>query len=74
VLAQKVRPGGLVLGLDAAAAPLGQARRRAASQPWLPLEFRQGDAQATGLAAGWADGAVMAYGLRNLQDPAAGLQ
>jgi len=74
VLAQKVRTGGLVLGLDAAEAPLGQARRRAANQPWLPLEFRQGDAQATGLAAGWADGAVMAYGLRNLQDPAAGLQ
>jgi demethylmenaquinone methyltransferase/2-methoxy-6-polyprenyl-1,4-benzoquinol methylase len=62
-----------VLGLDAAAAPLRQARRRAARQPWLPLEFRQGDALDTGLAEGWADGAVMAYGLRNLADPAAGL-
>ena len=28
----------------------------------------------TGLAEGWADGAVMAYGLRNLADPAAGLR
>jgi demethylmenaquinone methyltransferase/2-methoxy-6-polyprenyl-1,4-benzoquinol methylase len=73
VLAEKVRPAGLVLGLDAAAAPLRQARRRAARQPWLPLEFRQGDALDTGLAEGWADGAVMAYGLRNLADPAAGL-
>jgi demethylmenaquinone methyltransferase/2-methoxy-6-polyprenyl-1,4-benzoquinol methylase len=73
VLAQKVRPAGLVLGLDAAAAPLRQARRRAVRQPWLPLEFQQGDALDTGLAAGWADGAVMAYGLRNLADPAAGL-
>ncbi|MCP9792725.1 bifunctional demethylmenaquinone methyltransferase/2-methoxy-6-polyprenyl-1,4-benzoquinol methylase UbiE [Vulcanococcus limneticus Candia 3F8] len=73
VLAGKVRPGGLVLGLDAAAAPLELARRRAAAQPWLPVEWRQGDAQATGLAKGWADGAVMAYGLRNLPDPAAGL-
>ena len=74
LLAEKVRPAGLVLGLDAAAAPLVQARRRASRCPWLPLEFRQADAQATELADGWADGAVMAYGLRNLADPAAGLQ
>ena len=74
VLSEKVRPGGLVLGLDAAAAPLERARERARRQPWLPVEFRQGDASATDLADGWADGAVMAYGLRNLPDPAAGLQ
>ncbi|WP_216900944.1 bifunctional demethylmenaquinone methyltransferase/2-methoxy-6-polyprenyl-1,4-benzoquinol methylase UbiE [Synechococcus sp. CCY 9618] len=73
VLASRVRPGGLVLGLDAAEAPLAIARRRAARQGWLPLQWRQGDALATGLADGWADGAVMAYGLRNLPDPAAGL-
>ena len=73
VLATRIRPGGLVLGLDAAAAPLAIARRRAARQPWLPLQWHQGDALATGLADGWADGAVMAYGLRNLADPAAGL-
>jgi demethylmenaquinone methyltransferase/2-methoxy-6-polyprenyl-1,4-benzoquinol methylase len=74
VLAEKVRPGGLALGLDAAAAPLERARERARRQPWLPVEFRQGDASATDLDDGWADGAVMAYGLRNLPDPAAGLQ
>jgi len=74
LLAEKVRPGGLVLGIDAAAAPLERARLRARAQPWLPLDFHQGDAAATDLAAGWADGAVMAYGLRNLPDPAAGLQ
>jgi len=73
VLAEGVRPGGRVLGLDAAAAPLERARRRARRQPWLPLEFRQRDALATGLEAGWADGAVMAYGLRNLNDPAGAL-
>jgi demethylmenaquinone methyltransferase/2-methoxy-6-polyprenyl-1,4-benzoquinol methylase len=73
LLAQRVRPGGLVLGLDAAEAPLELARRRARLQPWLPLEFRQGDALATGLTDGWADAAVMAYGLRNLMDPAAAL-
>ena len=74
VMAEKVRPGGLVLGLDAAEAPLAQARSRAARAPWLPLEFQRGDALATQLGDGWADGAVMAYGLRNLRDPALGLQ
>jgi len=74
VLAERLRPGGEVLGLDAAAAPLAVARRRSQLQPWLPLRWQQGDALATGLPAGSADGAVMAYGLRNLADPAAGLR
>jgi demethylmenaquinone methyltransferase/2-methoxy-6-polyprenyl-1,4-benzoquinol methylase len=73
VLAAKVRPGGQVLGIDAAAAPLERARQRSARQSWLPVTWQQGDALATGLPAGWADGAVMAYGLRNLADPAVGL-
>jgi demethylmenaquinone methyltransferase/2-methoxy-6-polyprenyl-1,4-benzoquinol methylase len=73
VLAARVRPGGVVLGLDAAAAPLKVAARRAARQPWLPVRWQQADAQATGLPAGSFDGAAMAYGLRNLADPAAGL-
>jgi demethylmenaquinone methyltransferase/2-methoxy-6-polyprenyl-1,4-benzoquinol methylase len=74
LLAEKVRPGGDVVGLDAAAAPLERARRRAARQGWLPVRWLQGDALASGLPAGWADGATMAYGLRNLADPAAGLR
>jgi demethylmenaquinone methyltransferase/2-methoxy-6-polyprenyl-1,4-benzoquinol methylase len=74
VLAERVRPGGAVLGLDVAEAPLAEARRRAADRPWLPLSFRRADALATGLRDGWADGAAMAYGLRNLADPAAGLR
>ncbi|MEB3317711.1 MAG: bifunctional demethylmenaquinone methyltransferase/2-methoxy-6-polyprenyl-1,4-benzoquinol methylase UbiE [Cyanobacteriota bacterium] len=74
LLAERVRPGGEVLGLDAAAAPLERARRRAALQPWLPVRWLQADVLATGLPAGWADGASMAYGLRNLADPAAGLR
>ena len=74
VLAGRVRPGGSVLGLDAAAAPLVVAARRAAAQPWLPVSWQQGDALATGLASAGCDGAVIAYGLRNLADPGAGLQ
>jgi len=73
LLAARVRPGGQVLGLDAAAAPLELAAARSRRQPWLPLQWQQGDALATGLPSAWADGAVMAYGLRNLADPAAGL-
>jgi ubiquinone/menaquinone biosynthesis methyltransferase len=73
LLAAKVRPGGSVLGLDAAEAPLELARRRGDQQPWLPLSWQRADALATGLPNGWADGAVMAFGLRNLVDPSAGL-
>lgn len=74
LLAERVRPGGEVVGLDAAAAPLAVARRRAARQSWLPVRWRLADVLASGLPAGWADGATMAYGLRNLADPAAGLR
>ena len=74
LLAERVRPGGEVLGLDAAREPLRIAARRGQTRPWLQLQWRQGDALATGLPEGWADGAVMAYGLRNLEDPGAGLR
>ena len=73
VLAEKVRPGGHVLGMDAAAEPLRLALERSMRQPWLPVGWQQGDALATGLPDGSLDGAVMAYGLRNLADPALGL-
>ena len=72
-LARCVRPGGRVVGLDAAAAPLELARQRQRRQPWLSLDWCQGDALRTGLASASVDGVVMAYGLRNLADPAAGL-
>ena len=72
-LARSVRPAGRVLGLDAAAEPLELARQRQARQPWLSVDWRQGDALQTGLDAACCDGVVMAYGLRNLADPVAGL-
>ncbi len=74
LLAERVRPGGEVVGLDAAAAPLERAEQRASALPWLPVRWLHADALATGLPDGWADGATMAYGLRNLSDPAAGLR
>ena len=73
-LGRWVRPGGAVTGLDAAAAPLERARQRQGQQPWLPVTFQQADALQTGLPRACADGAVMAYGLRNLADPLQGLK
>jgi len=73
LLAERVRPGGQVLGLDAAAAPLALARQRAARRPWLALDWLQADALAVPAADAAFDGAVMAYGLRNLADGAAAL-
>ena len=73
-LARTLRPRGRVIALDAAAAPLQQARRRHRREPWLAVDWLQGDALDTGLSSGCADGAVMAYGLRNLRDPGEGLQ
>ena len=72
-LARCLRPGGRVIGMDSAAAPLQVARERQSRQPWLPTEWLQGDAMDTGLPQASADGVVMAYGLRNLADPGAGL-
>ena len=74
VLAERLRSGGGVLAVDAAAAPLQQARQRHHGCPWLPVEWLQADAMAVPRAAESFDGAVMAYGLRNLPDPAAGLR
>ena len=74
VLAERLRTGGAVLAVDAAAAPLQQARQRHRRCPWLPVEWLQADALAVPRAAESFDGAVMAYGLRNLPDPAAGLR
>jgi len=73
-LARRVRPGGQVVGVDAAEAPLDVARCRAACEPWLPLSFQQGDALALDCDTASVDGVVMAYGLRNLADPATGLR
>ena len=73
-LARRVRPGGQVVGVDTAEAPLALARQRAAREPWLTLAFQQGDALALNAETASVDGVVMAYGLRNLADPAAGLQ
>ena len=73
-LARHLRPGGRVIGIDAAAEPLVIAAQRSQQRPWLPVQWRQGDALNLELPDACADGALMAYGLRNLVDPAVGLR
>ncbi len=73
-LARFVRPGGTVLGIDSAAKTLEIAKKRAKKKPWLPLSWMQGDALDTGLPDNHFDGAVMAFGLRNIVNPIDGLK
>ena len=72
-VARCLRPGGDVVGVDAAAAPLTIAAERSTREPWLPVRWQQGDALNLDMPDACVDGALMAYGLRNLADPAAGL-
>ena len=74
VLAQKVYPNGMVLGLDSASKPLTLARKRSVKDPKLSVSWIQRDALSTGFDAHYFDGVVMGYGLRNLPDPKAGLK
>ncbi len=73
-LARCVRPNGSVLGIDSAEQPLSIAKKRALNASWLPISWQKGDALDTGLSSNQFDGAVMAYGLRNLADPSLGLK
>jgi len=73
LLAEQVRPHGHVTGLDGAPTALEQARQRATKEPWLPLQFIEGDVLRPPLPPGAADGVMMAYGLRNLASVTAGL-
>lgn len=72
-LARRLRPGGSVIGIDSASRPLGIARRRAAREPWLPVNWHLDNALGTTQSSAAFDGVVMSYGLRNLQNVSAGL-
>ncbi len=65
-------PAARITGLDFSAEMLAVARRKAASRP--PVEFVQGDAQQLPFPDASFDTVTIAYGLRNLEDPARGLR
>lgn len=73
-LANYLRPTGYVVAIDSAAAPLQIARNRANFLPWLNINWLQADVLNLPILKTYFDGAIMAYGLRNLAEPALGLR
>ena len=69
--AHAVGPGGAVLGIDVAAPLLELARDRAAREGLANIEFRHGDASATGLPDGGFDAVVCVFGVFFAADMAA---
>ena len=69
--AHAVGPGGAVLGIDVAAPLLELARDRAAREGLANIEFRPGDASATGLPDGAFDAVVCVFGVFFAADMAA---
>lgn len=67
-LAGRVAPGGRVIGIDASAAMIDEARRRAGGRPGA-AEFRVADARDTGLADASVDGCRAERTLQHLDRP-----
>jgi SAM-dependent methyltransferase len=67
-LARLVGPGGRAIGVDASAAMVAEARRRAAGAG-LPVEFLHADAHALALPDAAVDGARVERVLQHLDDP-----
>ncbi len=73
-LAKLVDPSGSVLGVDFSNSQIVQARKRSLANSSLAISWLKEDVLNTGLPSGSFDGVVMAYGLRNLANPEAGLK
>lgn len=73
-LADRVSPGGSVLGLDASAGMLAQARRIAAERGRDDIEWRLGDAMAPDLPLGRTDLVASSLVLFFLPDPVVALR
>ena len=72
-LARSIAPKGKVVGIDFAGKTLAIAQRRHQKLPGLAISWINIDATNTGLESHSFDGALMAYGLRNLNNPLDGL-
>jgi len=64
----RVLPGGCVLGLDLAEAMLARAEEKRRARGAAHVEFRKGNAAATGEPDGSADAVTMGWVLRNVAD------
>lgn len=72
-LSRLVGPKGRVFGIDSASEPLDIARKRSKKKQSLQIDWIKADVLQTEFPSNYFDGAVMAYGLRNLSDPFEGL-
>ena len=73
-LSYRLKAGGSVVGIDTASQQLALASKRSEKETFCDISWVCGDALNTGLPSKRFDGAVMAYGLRNLADPLLGLK
>ena len=72
IFAKKVRDGGTVVGVDFSAAMISYARKRGKNA--LPnLRFEVGDAMDMRFASNTFDIASISFGIRNVDDPGAGI-
>tara|TARA_Y100001968_G_C19396742_1_gene738771 strand:- start:336 stop:1037 length:702 start_codon:yes stop_codon:yes gene_type:complete len=74
LIARMIAPEGKVYAIDSAEKILLIAKKRAAKEPYLPITWLNEDVLSTTLSPKTFDGAIMAYGLRNLSDPFSGLK
>lgn len=73
LMAQRVEPGGSVIGIDFSAAMIARARERS-RELRLPLRFEIGDCLDLRFPSDTFDVATISYGIRNVDDPVAGLR
>tara|TARA_Y100001968_G_C19416412_1_gene749247 strand:- start:1101 stop:1802 length:702 start_codon:yes stop_codon:yes gene_type:complete len=73
-IARLIGPEGKVCGIDSAEKTLLIAKKKADKEPDLSITWINEDILNTTLSPKLFDGAVMAYGLRNIVDPLAGLK
>ena len=73
-IAKLVRPAGKVYGIDSAKETLNLAKKKCLYKPWLSINWINSDIFDEENNLEYFDGAVMAYGLRNLSDPFLGLK
>ena len=69
--AQRVRPGGVAVGIDLSAPMLGLASQRAAAAGATETEFVRDDAQVHAFTAGEFDAVVSRFGVMFFDDPEA---
>ena len=72
-LEKAIKPSGLVIGIDNATQILEVARLKNSAKNISNIDWLNVDVNKTNLPSNYFDGAIMSYGLRNIEDPLTGL-